>query len=385
MTSGNVSDEPIAFRDEEALERLAPIADLFLIHDRPIETRTDDSVVRVVERCRRAPGHADPPLARLCARPSAAPDRPLSAPLLACGAELKNTFCVARGRRAWVGHHIGDLEHFATLTPSPRGSHFEPLFAVAPEVVAHDLHPGYLSTKYALERAGVELVGVQHHHAHLAACLAEHGVHGSGPRRDLRRHRLRHRRDRLGRRAPHRRPVGVRARRPAASGHPSRRLSGHAGAVADGLEWLAEAFGEPQPLPAQLAGSVEPRALGCDRADCRRPGALACDHQHGPAVRCRRGAVRRAGERQLRGPGGDRARGARRDGHQGRRLRDRARRRRRRSGARSPARNPLRLPATPRPQTTSRASQRGSMSRSRGPPPRPARGSHRQLASTRWC
>ena len=100
-------------------------------------------------------------------------------PLLACGAELKNTFCVAKGERAWVSHHIGDLENYETLRSFTEGvEHFERLFAVTPEVVAHDLHPEYLSTKYALERDGVELIGVQHHHAHLAACLAEHAIEG---------------------------------------------------------------------------------------------------------------------------------------------------------------------------------------------------------------
>jgi hydrogenase maturation protein HypF len=100
-------------------------------------------------------------------------------PMLACGAELKSTFCLARGGRAWVGHHIGDLRNAGTLTSFREGiAHFEELFDVRPEVVAHDLHPQYLSTAYALERDGVELVGVQHHHAHLAACLAEHGMTG---------------------------------------------------------------------------------------------------------------------------------------------------------------------------------------------------------------
>jgi hydrogenase maturation protein HypF len=173
MTSGNVSDEPIAFRDDDARERLASIADLFVLHDRPIETRTDDSVVRVLGGgrrlfVRRSRGYVPAALAL----PVAA-----GRPLLACGAELKNTFCVAKGDRAWVGHHIGDLENYETLRSFVDGvAHFERLFAVAPEVVAHDLHPEYLSTKYALEREGVELVGVQHHHAHLAGCLAEHGV-----------------------------------------------------------------------------------------------------------------------------------------------------------------------------------------------------------------
>jgi hydrogenase maturation protein HypF len=171
MTSGNVSDEPIAFGDDDARRRLAGIADAALIHDRPIETRTDDSVVRVAAGrrvfVRRSRGYvpASIPLPLAAARP-----------LLACGAELKNTFCVAKGSRAWVGHHIGDLQNYETLRSFTDGvAHFERLFAVDPSVVVHDLHPDYLSTRYALERSGVELVGVQHHHAHLAACLAEHG------------------------------------------------------------------------------------------------------------------------------------------------------------------------------------------------------------------
>jgi hydrogenase maturation protein HypF len=174
MTSGNVSDEPIAFRDDDALDRLAGIADAFLAHDRPIHTRTDDSVVRVVGdrtlTLRRSRGYVptSTPL------PLAAP-----APILACGAELKSTFCVAKGSRAWVGHHIGDLRNYETLHAFIEGAaQFERLFAVAPEVVAHDLHPDYLSTRYALERDGVRHVGVQHHHAHLAAVLAEHGETG---------------------------------------------------------------------------------------------------------------------------------------------------------------------------------------------------------------
>jgi hydrogenase maturation protein HypF len=170
MTSANVSDEPIAYRDGEALERLRDIADLFLVHDRPIQTRIDDSVVRVVKRptiLRRSRGYVPAPLSL----PGAGTPRPL----LACGAELKNTFCLARGDRAWVSHHIGDLENYETLRSFTEGiEHFGALFAVEPEVVAHDLHPEYLSTKYALDRDDVELVGVQHHHAHLAACLAEH-------------------------------------------------------------------------------------------------------------------------------------------------------------------------------------------------------------------
>ena len=99
--------------------------------------------------------------------------------LLACGAELKNTFALAKGGRAWVGHHIGDLKNFETLSSFTTGiDHFRRLFAIEPEVVVHDLHPEYLSTKHAMELDGVRPMGVQHHHAHLAACLAEHGEPG---------------------------------------------------------------------------------------------------------------------------------------------------------------------------------------------------------------
>ena len=174
LTSGNFSDEPIAYRDDDALERLRPIADGFLVHDRPIQTRTDDSVVRAV-------GGRPMMLRRSRGYVPASIELPVAARqhVLACGAELKNTFCLAKGARAWVGHHIGDLQNFETLRSFTEGvAHFESLFAVAPEVVAHDLHPEYLSTKFALEREGVELVGVQHHFAHLAACLAEHGETG---------------------------------------------------------------------------------------------------------------------------------------------------------------------------------------------------------------
>jgi hydrogenase maturation protein HypF len=173
MTSGNVSDEPIAYEDADALGRLAEIADLFLVHDRPIHMRTDDSVVRSTARTplmlRRSRGYVPGSLGLPVAGP----------PLVACGAHLKNTFCVVKGARAWVGHHVGDLENWETLRSFREGvAHFERLFAVEPQLVAHDLHPDYLSTKEALEREGVEHVGVQHHHAHLAACLAEHGERG---------------------------------------------------------------------------------------------------------------------------------------------------------------------------------------------------------------
>jgi hydrogenase maturation protein HypF len=174
LTSGNVSDEPIAYRDEDAFGRLGSIADVFLTHDRPIHVRTDDSVVRVqrgrATPIRRSRGYAPAPLAL----PSAA-----RRPILACGAELKSTFCLAKDDVAYVSHHIGDLENYETLRAFIDGiDHFRRLFDVTPEVVAHDLHPEYLSTQYAFGLRGVALVGVQHHHAHVAACLADNGEEG---------------------------------------------------------------------------------------------------------------------------------------------------------------------------------------------------------------
>jgi hydrogenase maturation protein HypF len=171
LTSGNVSDEPIAYRDEDALDRLAGIADAFLTHDRPIHVRTDDSVTRAFRgrpmSLRRSRGYVPEPVVV----PGGFPR-----PVLACGAELKNTFCLAKEQHAFVSHHIGDLENVETLRSFTEGvEHFRRLFDVDPRVVAYDLHPEYLSTKYALELDGVDLVGVQHHHAHIASCLADNG------------------------------------------------------------------------------------------------------------------------------------------------------------------------------------------------------------------
>ncbi|MFE9955130.1 carbamoyltransferase HypF [Micromonospora sp. NPDC005299] len=174
LTSGNTSDEPIAHRDDDVRQRLARIADAYLFHDRRIHVRTDDSVVRVFRGrelpVRRSRGYVPAPVT--------VPWR-FDRPVLACGAALKNTFCVAKGRRAFVSHHIGDLENYETLCAFTEGiEHFSRLFDVRPEIVAHDLHPEYLSTKYALQRDDVELVGVQHHHAHVASCLADNGERG---------------------------------------------------------------------------------------------------------------------------------------------------------------------------------------------------------------
>jgi hydrogenase maturation protein HypF len=175
LTSGNVSDEPICYSDAEALERLSGIADAFLVHDRVIHMRTDDSVVRAFRGremvLRRSRGYVPEPL-RLGGAP-------LRRPVLGCGAELKNTFCLGKGSHAFMSHHIGDLENYETYQSFASGiEHFQRLFDVVPEVVAHDLHPEYLSTKYALELADVSLVGVQHHHAHIASCMADNSFDG---------------------------------------------------------------------------------------------------------------------------------------------------------------------------------------------------------------
>lgn len=174
MTSGNVSDEPIVYRDDDALERLRGIADYYLIHNREIHMRSDDSVTRVVNGremlVRRSKGYVPSPITVPVA---------FAEPILACGAQLKNTFCLGKARYAFVSHHIGDLENYETLLSFQEGiEHFKRLFDIDPRVVAYDLHPEYLCTKYALELEGVTKVGVQHHHAHIASCMAEHGLSG---------------------------------------------------------------------------------------------------------------------------------------------------------------------------------------------------------------
>ncbi|MGA7195135.1 MAG: carbamoyltransferase HypF [Anaerolineales bacterium] len=177
MTSGNLSEEPIATDNDEARRKLAPLADAFLLHNRDIYIRCDDSVARVFEKqifpIRRSRGYAPFPVKL----PWQAP------PLLAVGAELKNTFCITHRNYAFLSHHIGDLENYETLQSFEQGiEHFENLFRVKPEAIAFDLHPNYLSTRYALQRAereGLRTIGIQHHHAHIAACMAEHGLDGS--------------------------------------------------------------------------------------------------------------------------------------------------------------------------------------------------------------
>ena len=170
MTSGNTSDEPIAYEDQDALSRLCAIADAFLVHDRIIHRPVEDSVVRLfheeVYPLRRSRGYVPAPVSLAVSYPS----------ILACGGELKNVFCLTRGKQAFMSSHIGDLENMSTYrTYMDTIDHFQRLFAVRPEIAAFDLHPDYLATRYA-QSLPIEKIGVQHHHAHIASVLAEHGI-----------------------------------------------------------------------------------------------------------------------------------------------------------------------------------------------------------------
>ncbi|HSN75768.1 MAG TPA: Sua5/YciO/YrdC/YwlC family protein, partial [Anaerolineae bacterium] len=190
-TSGNLSDEPICIDESEAVQRLGQIADLFLVHDRPIERHVDDSVAWIVEGqprlLRRARGYA--PLPVLLAQPAPT--------ILAVGAHLKNTVALSVGRQVFISQHIGDLETAEAMSAFERViADFLRLYEAEPVAIAHDMHPDYLSTRWATEAVDKDTstsrqgdtvtrwqgdtvgIGVQHHHAHLAACLAENGVAG---------------------------------------------------------------------------------------------------------------------------------------------------------------------------------------------------------------
>ena len=282
MTSGNVSrraDRLPRRRRARAAGARSPTS--FLLHDRPIHTRTDDSVVRASSArrplvLRRSRGYVPGARRRCRSRPSA--------PVLACGAELKSTFCLAAGARAWVGHHIGDLGNCETLRSFREGvAHFERLFAVEPEVVAHDLHPDYLSTRYALEREGVEPVGGASTTTRTSPRAWPSTASAAGGRGDLRRHRLRPRRHGLGRRAPRRRPARVRARRP-----PAARCACRAATRAArepwrmACAWLRAAARRRPARPPALAGA-DPATLARRRAAGRAPARCA-GHDAAPAA-----------------------------------------------------------------------------------------------------
>jgi hydrogenase maturation protein HypF len=177
MTSGNLGGEPIAYDDEDALVRLAPLVDGWLRHDRPIAVPCDDSVSRVVDDeelpIRRSRGYAPLPVAL-----------PFDVPaMLAVGADVKNTCCVAEGRYAWLSQHIGDMDDLATLQAFDRSArHLEMLTGVEPRRLVSDAHPAYRSTRWAHDHAdGRNVVKVQHHHAHIASVMGEHGLDGSEP------------------------------------------------------------------------------------------------------------------------------------------------------------------------------------------------------------
>ncbi len=174
MTSGNISSEPIVYYDDEALNRLKGIADYFVVHNREINIRTDDPVSRVWRGkeviLRRSRGYVPYPLLLSCK---------FKGRILACGAELKNTFCLTRDNYAFMSHHIGDIENPETLTSFERGiEHFKRIFNIEPTCVAYDLHPEYLSTKYARSLDGIHKIGVQHHHAHIVSCMGDNGIDG---------------------------------------------------------------------------------------------------------------------------------------------------------------------------------------------------------------
>ncbi len=173
MTSANRTDEPIAIDNDEAFERLSAIADYFLIHNRDIYLRSDDSIVRIADEkprfIRRSRGYVPTPIFLRRKLPS----------ILACGAELKNTVTLIKGDKAFISQHIGDLENplsydFFKMTIR----HLKQILDIKPEIIAHDLHPGYFSTAYALEQENIQQIGVQHHHAHIVSCMAEHKIAG---------------------------------------------------------------------------------------------------------------------------------------------------------------------------------------------------------------
>lgn len=184
MTSGNLSEEPIAYTNDEARERLAGLADALLLHDRDIHTRCDDSVMRVVAL---SDGHVQTAPLRRSRGYAPYPVRlPWPArPILAAGGELKNTFCLVRDDYAFLSQHIGDMENYETLRSFEEGvTHMERLFRVRPEAFACDSHPDYMASGYArvrAEREGLPLIEVQHHHTHIAAGMAEHGLDGRTP------------------------------------------------------------------------------------------------------------------------------------------------------------------------------------------------------------
>ncbi|AIQ13753.1 carbamoyltransferase HypF [Paenibacillus durus] len=185
MTSGNRSGEPIVYRDEEAVPALQGIADYYLAGKLPIHMRTDDTVTSVFREreyiIRRSRGYVPFPidLSAVVQSAEGKPHKSGNPPILALGGELKNTFCLVKDRKAFVSHHIGDLDNLETLDSLIGGAeHFQNIFAAEPGALAFDMHPGYRSSQYASEQKNIVKIPVQHHHAHIASCMAENGVSG---------------------------------------------------------------------------------------------------------------------------------------------------------------------------------------------------------------
>jgi hydrogenase maturation protein HypF len=173
MTSGNQSEEPIAIDNREAVDRLNGLADYFLVHNRDILLRCDDSVVRVAggvtRQLRRSRGFVPVPVFLKNDQPS----------VLAVGGELKNTICLTKGKHAFLSQHVGDLENAESYSFFHEAiEHLGRILEIRPEIVAYDLHPDYFSSRWALQQSGEKLVGVQHHHAHIASCMAENHLEG---------------------------------------------------------------------------------------------------------------------------------------------------------------------------------------------------------------
>jgi len=181
MTSGNRSSEPIYYKDEEAIEGLRGIADYFLVNNRKIYIRSDDSVTSFLgsKECviRRSRGYVPVPIDLSSAVCSLKPISNAVPSILACGSELKNTFCLTKGNKAFLSHHIGDLENLETMVSFETGiEHFKKIFSIVPNAVAFDKHPNYFSTTYADTLSDIKKFPIQHHHAHIASCMAENNI-----------------------------------------------------------------------------------------------------------------------------------------------------------------------------------------------------------------
>ena len=312
MTSGNLGGEPIVTDDDEALERLAPLADGWL-HARPADPRAVRRLGRP-GRGRRASCRSAAPAAtrrcrsrcrRRCRRPSRS------------ARDLKNTCAVAEGRYAWLSQHIGDMDDLATLSRLRRGAsaHLRALTGVRPDVLVADAHPATARPRgrTRARRRPRPVRAVQHHHAHIAAVMAEHGLDGRRPgdRGRLRRHRLRHRRRGLGRRGAARRLQGLHR---GSRTWPTCRWPAATPACRGPTGWRWRTCGPPacdwDAGPAAGARPARRPSGGCCATSCETRAGLCADLQHGPAVRRGLLARRRPARRRLRGAGGDRAGGA---------------------------------------------------------------------------